>query len=232
MKNLFTRVKFLFFGLFVLSLTAYGQTTQTTPGQAIGRATFNSDMAAGQKIPLIYLDTLQIGVDVLFNVRNPEGIISLNTPKKKLDQNINFVFEFYVKDDAVTLHGWRFKRAPRKVNQFRKFTPDSSEVFLTPIGKSSVAIGPDTYVNNQVFYAKDMKTMIQDIEKVRDRNPQLYFIPTKDPVTKRIRYNVMVVGFVSASPGPGGTGGGTFAINLTGATYQTNPSPPHQSTDF
>ncbi|WP_020606116.1 hypothetical protein [Spirosoma spitsbergense] len=216
MKNLFASMKFLFLGLLVLSFTAYGQIKQTTPG-VIGTIAFKSGAAVSQKIPLIYLDTLQIGVDVLFNLQDPQ---------KKLDKDINFVFEFYVKDDAVTLHGWRFKRASRNVNQFRKFTPDSSDVFLTPIGKSSVAIGPDTYVNNQVFYAKDMKTMIQDIEKVRDRGPQLLFIPTKDPVTKRIRYNVLVVSFISAS---GGTG--TIIENLTGATYQTNPSPPHQSTD-
>jgi len=170
----------------------------------------------------IYLDTLSINVNTLFNVQGPE---------ERLDRKINFVFEFYIKDDAVTLHGWRFRQASQRADQLRKLTPDSSEVFLTPVGKSSVAIGPDTYVNNQIFYSKDMKNMIRDIEKVRESNPFLYFIPVKDPVTKRIRYNVLVVGFIAASPIPGGTGGGTSIINLTGATYQTNPSPPHQSAD-
>lgn len=223
MRNPLPFICLLSWGLFVLSLTTYGQITQTTVGQTIGRAPVSSDITADQKMPPIYLDTLSINVNVLFNVRGPE---------ESLDRKINFVFEFYIKDDAVTLHGWRFRRASQRVNELRKFTPDSSEVFLTPVGKSSVAIGPDTYINNQVFYAKDMKTMIRDIEKVRDRNPQLYFIPVKDPVTRRIRYNVLVGGLIAASPGPDGKGGGTFIINLTGAAYQTNPSPPHQSADF
>ncbi len=68
--------------------------------------------------------------------------------------------------------------------------------------------------------------MIRDIEKVRESNPFLYFIPVKDPVTKRIRYNVLVVGLVLGSGDAG-----VKIINLTGATYQTNPSPPHQSAD-
>ncbi len=214
MKNLFTFVKILFFGLLALSFTAYGQITLPTDASSANTV----PASVGQTIPLIYLDTLSINANVLFNVHGPE---------ESLDRKINFVFEFYIKDDAVTLHGWRFKRASQRVNELRKLTPDSSEVFLTPVGKSSVAIGPDTYVNNQIFYAKDMKDMIRDIEKVRKNNPFLYFIPVKDPVTKRIRYNVLVVSLIAASGGSGKMG----IMNLTGATYQTNPSPPHQSAD-
>ncbi|MBC7570655.1 MAG: hypothetical protein H7319_13090 [Spirosoma sp.] len=215
MKNPVIAVNILFFGLIALSFTAYGQITQKTGGQASPANTVPASVAPA--IPLIYLDTLSINANTLFNVQGPE---------ERLDRKINFVFEFYIKEEAVTLHGWRFRRASQRADQLRKLTPDSSEVFLTPVGKSSVAIGPDTYVNNQIFYSKDMKNMIRDIEKVRERNPFLYFIPVKDPVTKRIRYNVLVVGLIAASGSPG-----VKIINLTDATYQTNPSPPHQSAD-
>ncbi|MBU1822756.1 MAG: hypothetical protein KKG00_14775 [Bacteroidetes bacterium] len=145
-------------------------------------------------LPTISLDTMS--VDAAYFVSNP---------------NKNFVFIHYFGDSTVSLRGWLMKNTNPRSTQFDSI-PD---VVFEAKGKSNVAIGPGTYVGNQVLLGKVEKDIVKAIN---GRGANLLFVPKKGSAGK-IYYQILIL-FKQQE------------FNIPPQDdYQTNPSPPHQSFD-
>ncbi|MEZ0540273.1 hypothetical protein [Fibrella arboris] len=158
-------------------------------------------------VSAIYLDSLVISVSAV--------AAAIDTTKKQ-----TIVFNYFVGDTAVTMHGWvLLKRSAGSGNAAKDtgvFNP-TPDLVLQPIGKTAVAIGPRTYLSNQVMLGRDLRKLIKALAT---RKGYLHFKPVKD-ATGRISYAINFKKTTSR--------GEMYDVLVSGFT--TNPSPPHQAFD-
>lgn len=132
------------------------------------------------------------------------------------NKNKNFVFEYYVGDSSVTLHGWLLKNTNGGSGQYDP-TPD---VKLLPQGKTGVSIGVGTTIGNQVLTKKVVKAITDYINANKpapSSKANLRFKPALNSAG-HIYYKITVE-FPILGPQPG---------VLPSQNFETNPSPPHQ----
>ena len=166
-------------------------------------ATNSSPVVSGSiisnSLSAIYLDSLLVSADSIF--------------KADIYKKSDLVFEYFSTDTAITLEGWVLKK-----NAFgpHKYDESLRVMISNTVGKSNVALGPNTHFGNQVLYEKDVKKIVKDI---KGKQATLHFKPQKDAVSGRIYYEITIQ--VESR------GIKSFLID----SYSTNPSPPHQSFD-
>lgn len=150
---------------------------------------------AGSTIPTIYMDSLMLS----------DSIFLLDEAKAR-----NIIFSYFLTDTTVTLHGWLLKKVTPDTGQF---TPKPN-LILKPVGKTTTALGPNTYLGSQVMLRKQVLG-IRKILKDKNQPATLYFTPQKD-TANRIYYNI-IIRFRDGSS------------RLLAVPLSTNPSPPHQA---
>jgi hypothetical protein len=172
------------------------QSSQTNTGSK-DSTTITSNLsgtAGSNTIPTIYLSSLTVSSGVF-----------------KDNRNKNFVFEHFFGDTDITLHGWILKSTGAGPGQYN----GEPDVKLTPFEQTTLTVGPNSYVGNQVLGKNDEKNMV---DFIAGRNATLHFKPTQDTPGGRIYYKI----FIQFLP---------VSIVDTDPTYSTNPSPPHQGFD-
>ncbi len=157
---------------------------------------------------------------VVDNTRDPIPTIKLSSLTVtsgvfKAHRNENFVFQHFLSDTDVTLHGWALKRINGGPGQYNP-NPD---VTLTPFQQTTLTVGPNSYIGNQVLTKGNEKDMVDEIG---NKNMNLYFVPTQDTPGGRIYYKIYIFT-------PGQLPFDNMKPHFT--SYSTNPSPPHQGFD-
>ncbi len=189
--------------LFALLLNACNpKSAQTNSGTDTTQA--NGPVSA-TPLPSIFLDSLSI--------TSADFIAKLDTTKKQ-----NIIFNYFLADTTITLHGWVLKKGKSGSGTAQSDTGTFNPTYdlkLIPAGKSKITIGPNTYLSNQVILGKTEKKILKAI---KDKNAIIYFSPKKD-ATGRISY-IIRIKFIGISDTP-------FAPE----NFETNPAPPHQAFD-
>ncbi len=159
-------------------------------------------------IPKIYLDSLLIS-DTDFERY-------IDSTKKD-----NIVFGYFLTDTAVTLRGWVLVKYNSGNGGAGKDTGSyfpNQYITLIPKARTSVTIGPNTLLSDQVLLDSAVKKILR---KIRNRSAELHFKPFPDPTTSGITYKIRIK-FLDKKPGD---------PDFVEEGYTTNPAPPRQAYD-
>ncbi len=159
---------------------------------------------ASDTIPTIYLDSLLVS--------DSDFEQYIDSTKKT-----NMSFGYFLTNTAVTLRGWVLIKNNSGNGGTGSYNP-KEYITLTPKAKTSIIIGPNTLLSDQILLDETVKEILR---KIRNRSAELHFKPLPDSATKGIKYMIKIK-FLDRKPDEP-----LFAPG----DLSTNPAPPHQAYD-
>ncbi|XWW46207.1 hypothetical protein JYG30_01775 [Fibrella sp. USSR17] len=159
---------------------------------------------SSKQTPTFYLDSLIVSTDAF-----------------KAIGNQNITFSYFLGDTSVTLYGWVLKKGKRPgggggmPQDTGSYNP-TADLILTPVGKTTVAVGPNTFIGNQVLLKKQVSDLVRFIGT---RKGNLLFVPMLDATNRTIKYRITWLSKIASD------------TSMFDNEFLTNPAPPHQAYD-